>query len=55
MPTLGAMLVASVVGWLVDDLVGSYLNLPLRVLLNLVLSICVFYFARGVLLDLRGR
>jgi hypothetical protein len=45
MPNLYAALVASIVGWIFDDLVGSALALPLRLLAGLAVSAVAFYYA----------
>jgi hypothetical protein len=46
--------VASVAGWILDDLISPYANLPVRLLVNLVVSVWVFYATRSWLRDLRG-
>ena len=54
MPTLGASVVASAATWLLDDLVSPYANIPVRLLVNLVVSVWVFYATRSWLRELRG-
>lgn len=55
MPTIGASIAASLAAWVLDDLISPYTSLFFRIMINLVVSIGVFYWARGALLDLRGR
>ncbi len=45
---------ASVVAWLLDDLLSSWAGLPLRVTVNLVVSVLVFLYVRRWLTELRG-
>ena len=53
MPNLYAALVASIVGWIFDDFVGSALALPLRLLAGLVVSTVAFYYALRFFTGLR--
>jgi hypothetical protein len=53
MPSLYASLVASIVGWIFDDFVGSALVLPLRLLAGLIVSAVAFYYARRFLTELK--
>ena len=55
MPSLAAGLVASVAGWMIDDLVQPYLGVGARVVLSLVCTTVIFFVARKWLRDLRGR
>jgi hypothetical protein len=55
MPSLAAGLMASVAGWLIDDLVQPYLGVGARVVLSLVCSTVIFFIARRWLRELRGR
>jgi hypothetical protein len=54
-PSLAAGLVASVAGWLIDDLVQPYLDMGARVVLSLVCTAVIFFVARKRLIGLRGR
>lgn len=54
MPTIGASVAASVVAWLLDDLIAPFTNLPVRVLINVAVSVWVFYLVRRRLRELRG-
>lgn len=53
MPSLLAALVASVVGWIFDDFVGSAMPLMLRLLAGLIVSTVAFYYARRYLTELK--
>lgn len=55
MPTIGASIAASLLTWMLDDVISPYTNLFFRIMINLVVSIVVFYWARRALVDLRGR
>ena len=55
MPSLAAGLVASVAGWLIDDLVQPYMGAGARVVLSLVCTTVIFFVARRRLTGLRGR
>ena len=54
-PSLAAGLVASVAGWLIDDLVRPYMGVGARVVLSLVCTTVIFFVARRRLTGLRGR
>jgi hypothetical protein len=54
-PSLAAACVASLLGWMVDDLVQPYLGMGFSFFLSFVSSTVVFYVARKWLIDLRGR
>ena len=55
MPSLAAGLVASVAGWLIDDLIQPYFGVGARAVLSLVCSTVIFFVARRWLIQLRGR
>jgi len=54
-PSLAAGLVASLAGWLIDDLVHPYMGVGARVVLSLVCTTVIFFVARRRLAGLRGR
>lgn len=54
-PSLAAGLVASLAGWLVEDLLEPYLGMGFALILSLVSSTLAFYAARKWLLELRGQ
>ena len=54
MPTIGASLAASIVAWALDALIAPIANLWVRVLLNVAVSVWVFYVTRRWLRELRG-
>ncbi len=54
MPSLMAGLVASVSGWMIDDLVQPYLGTGPTLVLSLVFSTVIFFVARKWLKELRG-
>jgi uncharacterized membrane protein YjjP (DUF1212 family) len=54
-PSLAAAVVASLAGWMVDDLVQPFLGMGFAFFLSFVVSTVVFYAARKWLIDLRGR
>ena len=54
MPSIAAGLVASVAGWLIDDVVQPYLGVGARVVLSLVCTTVIFFVARRWLIQLRG-
>jgi hypothetical protein len=54
-PALAAGLVASLAGWIVDDLVEPYFGMGFALILSFVTSTVVFYAARKWLIELRGR
>jgi hypothetical protein len=47
--------VASLVGWLVDDLVQPFLGTGVTLVLSFVCSTVIFVVARRWLIELRGR
>jgi hypothetical protein len=54
-PSLAAGIVASLAGWMVDDLIQPYLGMGFAFFLSFVSSTVIFYVARNWLIDLRGR
>ena len=55
MPSLVATAVASLAGWVLDDLLQPYLGMGLTLVLTLVASTLIFFYVRRWLVDLRGR
>ncbi len=55
MPSLAAAAVASLGGWVLDDLFQPYLGTAPTVVLTLVASTLVFFYVRRWLVDLRGK
>jgi hypothetical protein len=55
LPSLGAGLVASLAGWMIDDLLQPYLGVGATLVLSLVASTLIFFYARRWLTHLRGR
>ena len=55
MPSLVAGLVASLAGWMIDDLVQPYLGMGVTLALSLAFSTTIFFVARRWLTELRGR
>lgn len=53
MPTVGASVAAMLAGWVIDDMLRPYLGLGLTLMLSLVVSTAVFFFARKWLRELR--
>jgi len=53
-PSLAAALIASIAGWILDALVGSYLGLASRIFLGIVVTTYVYVYARNWMRDLRG-
>ena len=54
-PSIGAGLVASILGWWIDDLLQPYLGTGITLVVSFLCSTAVFFLVRGWLLDLRGR
>jgi len=54
-PSLVAGLVASLAGWMIDDLLQPYLGTGATLVLSLVCSTLAFFVGRKWLIDLRGR
>jgi hypothetical protein len=52
MPTLAAMMIAGVAGWVFDRALGDVLGGP-GMIANLILSTVIFYFSRNALVKLR--
>ncbi len=55
MPSLVAAAVASLAGWVLDDLLQPYLGMGMTLVLTLVVSTLVFFYVRRWLVDLRGK
>ena len=55
MPTLVAAAVASLAGWVLDDLLQPYLGMGLTLASTLVASTLIFFYVRRWLVDLRGK
>jgi len=53
--SLAAALMASLAGWVIDDLFQPYLGVGVTLALSLVASSLAFLYARRWLLELRGR
>ena len=54
MPSLAAALIASIAGWIIDALVGSFIGLAGRIFLGIVVTTYIYVYARNWLRDLRG-
>lgn len=54
MPFIGASLAATLAGFVVDSLLEPWASMFVRIMVGLVVSTIVFYWARAKLLDLRG-
>ncbi len=55
MPSLAAGLVASLAGWMIDDMVGPFLGSGITLVLSFACSTALFFVARRWLIELRGR
>jgi hypothetical protein len=55
LPSLAAGLVASLAGWMIDDVIQPYLGAGLTFVLSLACSTAIFFVARRWLIELRGR
>jgi hypothetical protein len=55
MPYLGALLAATLCGWLVDAVLAPFAPVPLRVLIGFLISTTAFYWSLHFLRALRGR
>jgi len=55
MAYVGALLVATLCGWLVDAVLEPFAPLALRLLIGLSLSTAAFYWSLHFLRELRGR
>ena len=55
MPYLVAALVASLAGWVIDELLQPYLGTGTTLLFSCVCSTVIFFMARMWLISLRGR
>jgi hypothetical protein len=54
LPSLAAVLIASIAGWIVDAMVGSYIGLAGRLCLGIIVTTYIYVYARNWLRDLRG-
>jgi hypothetical protein len=54
-PTLAAAVVASVAGWILDELFQPYLGVGVTLVFSLVASTLIFFYVRRWLVDLRGQ
>jgi hypothetical protein len=55
LPTFAAVLVASVSGWMLDELLQPVLGTGTTLVASLAGSTLVFFYVRGWLEELRGR
>lgn len=55
MPSLMAAAVASLAGWVLDELLQPYLGTGVTLVLSLVASTLVFFYVRSWLVELRGK
>jgi len=54
-PSLAAAGVASLAGWIFDELFERYLGMGVTLLLSFVVSTLIFFYVRRWLLELRGQ
>jgi len=54
-PSLGAGVVASLAGWVIEDMAQPYLGTGVTLVLSLACSTVAFFVARRWLLELRGQ
>jgi hypothetical protein len=54
-PSLAAAVVASLAGWILDELFQPYLGVGLTLVFSLIASTLIFFYARRWLVDLRGK
>ena len=55
MPSFAAAVVASLAGYVIDDLMQPYLGTGVTLFLSFVASTVIFFAARRWLVELRGR
>jgi hypothetical protein len=55
LPSLAAGVVASLGGWMIQELFQPYLGLGITLLVSLIGSSLIFFYVRRWLVDLRGR
>lgn len=55
LPSLAAGFVAFVGGWMLDDLLQPYLGVGATLIVSLVGSSLMFFYARRWLLEMRGK
>ena len=53
MPSLAAAIIASIGSYFIDALIGDYVGLELRIIVGVVDSILLYYYARRWLVGLR--
>jgi len=54
-PSLAAAGVASLAGWILDELFEPYLGMGVTLLLSFVASTLIFFYVRKWLVELRGQ
>ena len=54
MPSLAAAGVASLAGWVLDELFEPYLGMGVTLLISFVVSTLVFFYVRRWLVEMRG-
>jgi hypothetical protein len=54
-PSLAAAVVASLAGWILDELFQPFLGVGVTLVFSLVASTLVFFYMRRWLVDLRGK
>lgn len=55
MPSLAAAGLASLAGWILDEVFQPYLGMSATLMLSFVVSTLVFFYVRRWLVELRGR
>ena len=55
MPSLAAAGVASLAGWVLDELIQPYLGMGVTLVLSFVVSTLIFFYVRRWLVELRGQ
>lgn len=53
MPSLAAALIASILGWIVDAAIESFVGIEGRIFIGLITSTFIYYYARNWLRNLR--
>jgi hypothetical protein len=53
MPSIAAALIASLIGWIIDAAIESFLGIEARIFIGLIVSTIVYVYARRWLLQLR--
>jgi hypothetical protein len=54
-PSLAAAVVASLAGWILDELFQPYLGVGVTLVFSLVASTLIFFYVRRWLVELRGK